>query len=187
TNITYDQRNRPYQVKDVAQHTTSCMYDDYGRKASITRANGQQITFDQYDALNRVRQQTVTQVPGTPAVTHYDYDPTGGRLQTFTDPNGNVYTYAYDQLNRKTQLTYPGGSSESWTYDEPRGLLHLYTNRNTKTKTFTYDALSRMKTASWNDNGTTPMVTYTYDPKGRTLTINNVNANITLDYYRSEE
>src|SRR5206468_5370720 len=85
-----------------------------------------------------------------------------------------------------SDLTYPGGSSESWTYDEPRGLLHLYTNRNTKTKTFTYDALSRMKTASWNDNGTTPMVTYTYDPKGRTLTINNVNANITLDYYNDD-
>lgn len=189
TTILYDQRNRPYQVTDQASHSTSCMYDGGGRKASITRANNQVTTFDSYDSMNRLLQQTVQQSPNPSAVTHYGYDPAGGLLQTMQDPNGNVYTYDYDQLNRKTSLAYPDGSTESWTFENTGtgtragdGLLYQFKNRAGKLQTFTYDALNRQTLSNWNDT-VTPDVTTKYDVASRITKIINSNATVVRSYY----
>src|SRR5206468_3188059 len=45
TSTSYDERNRPYRVMDRAQKVTTLQYDTGGRKASVTRANGQVATF----------------------------------------------------------------------------------------------------------------------------------------------
>ena len=193
TTTAYDQRNRPSSVTDANNNTTSFTYDLAGRKKSVTRPNNQAITYDSYDAMNRLLQQTATQTPNPNAVTNYTYTQ-AGLLATMQDPrlvalnSSYTYTYGYDTTGRKTSVTYPpavnGGqaTSEGFTYDTA-GRLQTFVNRNGNTQTFTFDALNRMTGFSWNDGGITPSVTFGYDVASRLTSINNSNANISRVYY----
>ena len=193
----YDERNRPKSVTDALGNVTNFKYDTAGRKASVTRPNAQSVTYDSYDAMNRLLQQTATQTPDPSAVTKYTYYTTAdgatapvGLLHTMQDPHlvgtSYNYSYAYDLMGRKTSLTYPPDSqnvqrTEQFTYDTP-GRLQTFKNRNGKTQTFTYDALNRMTGFTWND-GLTPSVTFAYDVASRLTEADNVNATITRVYY----
>ena len=183
----YDERNRPMSITDALTNPTSFMYDAGGRKASVTRANTQLITFDSYDSMNRLLQQTVTQTPDPDAVTKYTYY-VSGLLKTMKDPrlvatnSGYEYTYSYDLMGRKTGLNYPPDSgnvqrNELWHFDS-NGRIDTFTNRNSNTQTTIYDNLNRPTNVSWDDSGLTPMVTYGYDAASRLTSINNANAAI---------
>jgi RHS repeat-associated protein len=191
----YDERNRPSSINDRGRVTTF-NYDSAGRTKKITRPNGQTITYDTFDAMNRVTQQTATQSPNPYAVTKYAYYTTAdganspvGLLKTMQDPHlagTNYYKYEYDFMGRKKKLTYPPDSlnvqrTEQWTYDTT-GRPQTFVNRNGDTQTFTYDALNRLSYFTWND-GLTPRVDFGYDAASRLTTINNMNANITRAYY----
>lgn len=192
TTIAYDERNRPYLLTDPIGNATSCMFDAAGRKASVTRANGQLTTFDSFDAMNRLLQQTVRQTPNPDAVTKYTYY-AAGQLHTMQDPrlvansSSYNYSYSYDFMGRKTSLTYPPDSgsvqrSESWHYDTA-GRVDTFTNRAGNVWTTVYDALNRPTSASWNDGGVTPTVTFGYDVASRTTSITNANATIARTYF----
>jgi len=56
-------------VTDPLGNVTSCTYDAAGRKKSVTRANGQVVTFDSFDAMDRLLQSTAKQTPDPDAVT----------------------------------------------------------------------------------------------------------------------
>jgi RHS repeat-associated protein len=183
----YDERNRPSSTSIGGQPTT-LTYDTAGRRKTITRPDGQLITYNAFDAMNRMTQQTATNA-GT---TKYTYYPSG-LLNTMQDPrlvansSAYKYTYSYDNMGRKTQLQYPPDSlnvqrTEQWSYDTV-GRLQTFINRNQKTQTFSYDALNRMTGFSWNDNGLTPSVTFGYDAASRLTSINNANANISRAYF----
>jgi RHS repeat-associated protein len=189
----YDNRNRLRSVTDALNKTTTFTYDAAGRKASVTRPNGQTITYDSYDEMNRLLQQTVDQSPDPDAVTKYTYYPSG-LLLTMKDPrlvainSSYGYSYSYDLMGRKTRLTYPPGTdggvatSESFTYDDA-GRLGTVRNRTGKIQTFTYDNLHRTHDFTWNDGGVTPTVTFDYDAASRVTSIENANATITRSYF----
>ena len=59
-----------------------------------------------------------------------------------TDPNGNVTTYAYDALNRRTTMTEPLGHVTSLVYD-PVGNLAQKTDPKGQVIGYSYDALNR--------------------------------------------
>src|SRR6266496_3587723 len=186
TTTVYDERNRPSSINDMGQITT-LKYDLSGRKLSVTRPNGQLTTFNSYDAMNRLLQQTATQTPEPNAVTKYTYTQ-AGLLATMQDPrlvaanSSENYGYLYDSTGRKTWATYPGTTAtEQFTYDTA-GRLATFKNRNGNVQTFTYDALHRMTGFSWND-GLTPSVTFGYDIGSRLITINNANATISRTYF----
>jgi RHS repeat-associated protein len=192
TTTTYDERNRPYSVRDPLGNVTSCMYDAAGRKASVTRANGQVVTFDSYDAMNRLLQQTAKQTPDPDAVTKYHYL-SSGLLDWMKDPrlvainSSYSYSYQYDLMGRKLSLTYPPDSgnvqrSESWHYDTA-GRIDTFTNRNGNTGRTLYDNLNRAYNIAWDDSGLTPTVTMSYDAASRVRVINNANANISHSYF----
>jgi RHS repeat-associated protein len=188
----YDERNRLYSVTDPLGNVTSCAYDAAGRKARVTRANGQVTTFDSFDAMNRLLQQTVKQTPDPDAVTKYAYY-TSGLLHTMQDPrlvannSSYNYSYSYDQMGRKVSMTYPPDSSniqrtESWHYDVV-GRIDTFTNRAGIVKTTVYDALNRSTSVSWNDAGVTPTVTLGYDIASRVTSVTNANAAIVRTYF----
>ncbi len=191
TQMSYDERNRPFQVTDALNNTTSTFYDTVGRKKQVARPNSQWITYDSFDNMNRVLQQTVVaNWPSSMQVTKYTYYQSG-LLHTMQDPhlvelnNGSQYTYEYDTMGRQKKLTYPPDSgnvqrTEQYTYDA-MGRLQTFINRDGKTQTFTYDALNRLSYFTWTDG--TPRVDFGYDAASRLITINNVNANITKAYY----
>jgi RHS repeat-associated protein len=185
TTTVYDERNRPSSISRLS-HTTTLKYDLAGRKKSVTRPNSEVITYDTFDAMNRVLQQTVSQTPDPAAVTHYTYTQ-AGLLDTMQDPRGKIYSYLYDSMGRKTWVTYPedaGGVQrvEGFTYDTS-GRLQTFRNRNGNTQTFTYDALNRMTNFSWDDGGVTPSVTFGYDIASRLTSIINANATISREYF----
>jgi RHS repeat-associated protein len=187
----YDERNRPTSITDPLGNVTSCSYDAAAHKASSTRSNGQITTYDSYDSMNRLLQQTVKQTPDPDAVTKYTYY-SSGLLHTMQDPRlvatNSIYnySYSYDTTGRKTGVTYPPGSSgvqtEAWHYDTA-GRVDTFTNRAVNVQTLTYDALNRPTQASWNDGGITPTVTFGYDVASRTTSITNANATITHAYF----
>ena len=185
TSYNYDERNRPMSVVDALTHTTTLKYDQYGRKSTEQRPNGQTITYNSYDLMNRPLQQTVTQAPTASAVTNYTWWPSG-LLHTMQE-NGHMYTYQYDLLGRKLSLTYPPDSanvirSESYTYDQVTGHVQTYTNRAGVVQTFLFDALNRPTGFDWND-GFTPQLRRTYDAASRVTQIWNWDATINNSYF----
>lgn len=191
TAISYDERNRLMSLRDAQSNLTTLKYDAGGRKASVTRPNGQVITYDSYDAMNRLLQQTIKQTPDPDAVTKYTYY-TSGLVQTMKDPRlvalNSTYncSYIYDSMGRQTSLTYPPDSggvqrTESWHYDTA-GRVDTFTNRNTKVATISWDGLNRFTGVSWND-GQTPSVSYGYDPAFRLTSAVNSNATISRAYF----
>jgi RHS repeat-associated protein len=189
TRTTYDERNRPWKITDASNQITEFKYDLYGRKKSITRPNNQVITYESYDQMNRLLQQSATQTPTGLARTKYTYYPSG-LLKTMQDPRlvGTVspekYEYIYDTMGRKTRLNYPYGYRELFSYDTA-GRLQTFNNRMGKIQTFTYDALHRMTGFNWND-GLTPSVTFGYDAHSRLTAINNANATISRLYFNDD-
>lgn len=189
---TYDERNRLMSVVDPMNYPpTVFAYDAGGRKKMVTQPNGQTITYDIYDVMNRVRQQTAKQTPEPDAVTQYTYEPLG-LLMTMKDPRlfGTNYSYAYtyDLMGREIRLAYPPDSggflrSENFAYDTA-GRLQTYTNRANpgQVQTFTYDALNRRTGFSWL-GGSAPSVTFIYDAANRLTSITNTNAAISRTYY----
>ena len=194
----YDARNRPYQITVGPGQTTNITYDTAGRRKEIDRPNGQVITYDTFDAMNRVTQQsaTNTRVGFNQYIrSSYSYYPSGpaNLLNTFQNPHlfggSDQYTYSYDGMGRKTWLQYPLNSNnnhrtEHWSYDAV-GRLDQFTNRDypAKTQTFYYDALNRMTSFSWDDGGTTPGVSFSYDAASRLTGITNTNATISRTYF----
>jgi RHS repeat-associated protein len=200
TTTAYDERNRPSSIY-VGGHLTTIEYDTSGRKYRITRPNGQTITYTNYDAMNRVRQQTASNVSrgnNQNIVTLYTYytpqdpgTPPVGLLHTMQDPHlvnsGDQYTYAYDNMGRKLSVTYPAESDgtthrhENFTYDTS-GRLRTYSNRANIVQTFYYDALNRMSYFTWA-NGLAPRVDFGYDVGSRLISIDNANATISRSYF----
>jgi RHS repeat-associated protein len=189
TEYFYDARNRLIGMNDPIptdrdtdsgnspHHTVTYDYDQAGNKISELRANNQKITYDSYDEMNRLKQQTVpiTSSPNLVAVTKWDWKHSG-KLLSMTDPRGKQYTYEYDGLNRKTKTTYPAPydepqypPTEQWSYDLA-GNLDTYTNRNGDVQTHRYDNRNRETYSYWTCQpwtNFTPDVSKTYDAAGR--------------------
>lgn len=174
----YDARNRLTDFNDQIStnrnnrnHTVSWTYDLASNKRSELRANNQLITFDEYDPINRLKQQSVQRDSGVTDVTHLSYD-YAGNPRTFQDGRGKSYVYDYDFLNRKTSLTYPPDDSgfgriEAYHYDYANN-LDTFTNRAGAIQTLEYDNRNRRTHQFWD---TWPLYTIheqwmTYDPVG---------------------
>jgi RHS repeat-associated protein len=174
----YDARNRLTDFNDQIStnrnsrnHTVSWTYDLASNKTSELRANDQLITFDEYDPMNRLKQQSVQRDSGVTDITRmwYDY---AGNPSTFQDGRGKAYVYGHDFLNRQTSLTYPpddGGAAriERSHYDYANN-LDTFTNRAGAIETFEYDNRNRRTHQFWD---TWPLYTIheqwmTYYPVG---------------------
>jgi RHS repeat-associated protein len=71
---------------------------------------------------------------------------------------------------RKTKLTYPDGTFETWSYD-PAGNVAVFTRRGGVTITYTYDNRHRLTYTDFSD--TTPDETRQYDAVGRLTLVQN--------------
>ncbi len=174
TNV-YDNRDRLTSVSDPLNHATTFAHNAIN-KTSETHANGELITFDTYDPMNRLTQKTVHRDATTTDVTTMQYD-CAGNLTTNFDERGNPYSYTPDLMNRPIKMTYPNGLHEDSTYNAA-GNVATYTNRSGKIQTFTYDNRNRATGFSWNDSGVTPSQTMTYDAGSRVTQVANSIATI---------
>jgi RHS repeat-associated protein len=160
TEYFYDERNRPFAINDAisadrnaAGYTVNWTYDGGGRRKTETRANNQVITYDEFDAMNRLVQKSAQRDSGIvdTTVTHYDFD---GSISTFQDGRGKTYNYGHDLMSRQTSILYPPDDSgvrrqESYHYDLANN-MDTFTNREGAVQTFAYDNRNRETHYLWN-------------------------------------
>ena len=194
TTYFYDARDRLIGVDDPISndrntaspaHTVSYTYDIVSNKKSEQRANDQKITYDTYDAMNRLTKMTIPQSSSVNDVTQYTWTK-AGKVATMLDPRGKLYTYDYDTLNRLKTTTYPADSgnvvrTETRTYDLA-GNLWTFKNRAGNTQTFTYDTRERETNYTWSNGAPQPR-TLIYDNASRIISCNTANTFINFVYY----
>jgi RHS repeat-associated protein len=195
---TYDALGR-VTAKDLpgTEPDTSYSYDLLGRATGVVQGT-QTLSFVQ-DALGRLTSQT-----GPLGTTGYTYDAAGQRLTmsypggvlTLTydyDPAGNVTkirengaasgvgvlaTYAYDDLGRRTSVTYGNGSVQSFAYDAASRLSTLTNNlggaatTHDLTQSFTYNPADQIASVSRSNDAYAWQAHYNVD---RSYTINGLN------------
>jgi len=162
---------------------TTNTYDPDGNRLSTTQPDGV-VTNYQYDADNRMIQETVVETDSEPNdVTTTTYDGVGNVI-TVTAANGNVTTNTYDSLNRLITMTDIVGPAvpspiTSYTYDAV-GNRASATDGNGNTTSYGYDALNRTITVTDPLSMTTTTV---YDSVGNVLSVTDRNGNVTTYTY----
>jgi RHS repeat-associated protein len=118
------------------------------------------ITTQQFDALNR-RNSVTDPSPGGTTITTYDAH---DRPLTVTDPNGNITSYVYDGFGDVIQVTSPDTDTAVYHYDSDANLTKKVDAARI-TVTHTYDALDRVLTTTYPADSK-ENVTYKYDETG---------------------
>ncbi len=139
-----------------------------GRVTAMTRtAAGATQTYNM--GYNGFGQLTSVKV-GTRSLASYTYAANDGLLTKLTYGNGNTIGYAYDNLERVTNVYYNNSSSAALTYTyKGEGTLGQLTDSiNNRTYSYTYDSLGRL-TGLTEKYGSNNAQTYsaTYDTANR--------------------
>jgi RHS repeat-associated protein len=121
--FTYTPTRRRSTVTD-ARGVTSYGYDVRDRLNTLTYPDGRKLDYG-YDANgNRT---SLTATIGTTVMTStYTYDD-ASRLDVVTDPNGLTYDHGYDSNGNRASLAYPNGTNTTYAYDDLNRLTDLTT------------------------------------------------------------
>jgi RHS repeat-associated protein len=171
TSYLYDPLSALTRITDPKGGQTSFLYDGNDNLTSVTDADGtSHVTLYTYDNLDRL----ATRKDALLHQEAYAYDG-NGNLVRFTDRKGQVTSFKYDALDRRTFVGFgTTGTPPNETY--------------TSTINYTYDAGNRLRSAVDSANGTitdvpddldrlvsetTPQgtISYTYDSADRRLTM----------------
>ncbi len=121
------------------------------------------------------------------------------------DPKLGIFRFAYDAMDRRTELKYPNGVTTNYTYDNAYRLTAMLAKSNVgeildawsyqydavgnrlsktdlagKTETYTYDEVDRLTKATYTDGS---LEGFTYDPAGNRLTRTDEAGNVTTYSY----
>lgn len=157
TEYTYDALNRCIAKKDALGNKTEYTYDTVGNLTKETAADGSETKYA-YDVLNRLtamvlpndgtyayaydRTGNLTRVTGPTGITaEYDYDGAGNLLSL--NASGSITAYAYDALNRVTQITNALGGKTAYTYDKGGNVTGI-TYADGASYTYRYDSMGRV-------------------------------------------
>jgi len=112
--------------------------------------------------------------------THYAWDGSGN-LASVTYPEGSVFTYGYDAMNRTTAALQGTTTLASLTYD-PLGRRNALTFGDASSQTWGYDAADRVTSLAHAFPNTADDVTatYAYDPADEE--VSGVNSNAAYDW-----
>lgn len=147
----------------VAGVPVSYEYDAVGRRVTMTA--GKDVVHYAYDAYGRL-----STIQGSVGTVTLAYDPFG-RRSAMRYPNGVTTTYAYDKLNRLTELQAVGRDGEPlaryrYAYDLAGNRTRMIEGEDKVTQ-YAYDALGRLTTVTEGTNVTA----YAYDPVGNRIAV----------------
>ncbi|WP_425334352.1 RHS repeat-associated core domain-containing protein [Pelagerythrobacter marensis] len=125
-------------------------YDDAGRLTSTSYSTSDPAIAYSYDGLGRETQVSRSGI----STISYLYDALGRRSRATQD--GRQLNYQYDLAGRRTRLTWPDGFYVTYDYS-PAGQV-----------------------TAIRENGTTALVSYTYDAPGRMTRIDRANSRATV-------
>jgi RHS repeat-associated protein len=209
---TYDDRGQPLTVSQPGDKRITYAYDAVGRRARMTDPDGGRFTYA-YDAAGRLAHLVNPQDERST----FAYDDAGrqirqqlanGTLTTqvydaanhLTDllhakSDGTVVsrsTYAYDPVGNRTGLLEADGSRTTWSYDNTYQLTAEHRTAGTSWESLTLDDWSDLTLSAWDmlplgDPNATFRTTYTYDPAGNRLLMNDSGVRTTYSYDAANE
>jgi uncharacterized repeat protein (TIGR01451 family) len=184
-------------LKTGASQFTETAYDALGRAIQVT-APGNITSYTQYNGLtttsidpngNKIARTTdglgrlkyIYEYNGSTvyATTSFSYD-VADRLTTTTDAQGNISSFIYDNLGRKTSMTDPDMGQWSYGYDALGSLIEQTDARGTVLR-FTYDALNRLTSKDDITNETINLAMYTYGTANDTITLADNNTGFRIE------
>ena len=158
---------------DPLGQITTVAYDTLGRFLSATNAVGVKTsaTYDTAGVLSGVqdagRGKTQFQIGG-------DIE----RLQSVTEPSGDVTRLSYDVKGNLLSTLYPDGFGNQYEYDSA-GRIAAATDANGARTTFTYNTAGLLKERAFADGSTE---IFTYDAHRNLLTATDAEGTTTLTY-----
>ncbi|MET7339552.1 RHS repeat-associated core domain-containing protein [Nonomuraea sp. NPDC005650] len=164
TKTVYDGLERPVASVSYRQGTelrrTTTAYLGTERTEVTPPVGGKTATVT--DAFDRVVKVEEWSDATTHADSTYGYD-LGDNLTSMTDANGNVRTFTYDWLTRRTAATDPDAGSSSYGYDLAGQQIWGIDGKGQKVST-SYDDMGR-RTAQWagEPNTGTKLAEWSYD------------------------
>jgi RHS repeat-associated protein len=177
TYTTYDALSRPLQIVKAYGTPVQYTYATYtyypnGPLQSTTDAN-RNYSYYTYDPLVRLSNfyfpsKTTTGQYSTTDYEQYGYDANGNRT-SLRKRDTNTITYSYDNLNRRTQTTYPAGTLQNVVYDYDLRNLQLsafFGSSSGPGITTVYDGFGNISSSSNNVSGTAWTLSYQYDADG---------------------
>ena len=168
-------------LTDPLGRTTTFAYPNLLDPASYTDAAGQTASAT-YDPAHR--QLTYTDRVGD--ATAIEYDPASGDPSSFTDSQGNMIAFTWQAQTQAeftfynlAKITYPDGTTKSFTYD-PSGNPLTISDRGGKTTTYTYNPAGQELTETNPAGG---MTAFTYSTDGTLATLKDASGNVTTYSY----
>ncbi len=166
--------------------SSTATYLDSGMKGSSTDPLGRTITYiygsSFYGAYLTQTNTPDTQMPdpGAPVVHHVisgGYDFNTGLLTSFTDENGQSFTYTYDIMLRLVEGDHPDGGKTIFSYPDAntvtRQRLITSGTSNYDSYTVTFDGLGRPKQTQHATPSGTVYADTIYDQIGRIWKVSN--------------
>ncbi len=173
TETTYDEADRPTQVKDALGHITQMQYDVVGNTSATIDALGNTTQY-QYDALGR--QTKLIDALGNTTESSYD---AVGNLTKQTDALGNSSTTLYNDNNQPIKKVNALGHSVGYEYDKAGRNTVIIDALQNKTA-FSYDVLGQLFQVNDALNNKT---VYGYDTQGRLTLQSDANRHTTRFAY----
>lgn len=136
----------------------SFSYDSYGQIVSITPP-GQQAHHFTYTSVSLTDTYTPPEMNGGEVPTQYEYN-LARQITGFTNPDGTITSYRYDNKGRLLEIVLPVGRY-IYTYDTATGNLKNITAPDNGLLTYFYDG-SLIKNVSWS-GGINGSVSCRYD------------------------
>lgn len=133
--------------------------DSLGRLSAVRHEDGGATEFS-HDAAGRI-----LRVVSTNGTWSFGYDVMGRRMAA-TNSHGRVTRHAYDRAGNLSQLTYPDGTFLAYAYDSLNRLTNISYQGSRLVAALAYDGLGRRSMVTYG-NGTRAQ--YTYDSADRML------------------
>lgn len=125
--FTYNALHEPLTDTDAAGQTTTYTYNAQGQVLTRQNAKNETTTYAYGGGVPTGYLASITGpvFNGSQPVISFTYDAMN-RLRTVTDSDNYTVTTDYDNLDRKTKITYPGGTYEQFKYtDNVSGVMTL--------------------------------------------------------------
>jgi RHS repeat-associated protein len=151
--LVYNSKHEPLTDTDAAGQTTTYTYNSQGQ--ILTRKNAKnEITTYSYGGtapVGYLESITGPAFNGASAVTWFTYDTATNRVSAVKQlPDDYTVTIGYDNLDRKSTIAYPDGSSEQFLYtDTARGMTLDLTASKDRRDQWTYRHYDANRHMDW--------------------------------------